>query len=63
MTEQIKVLSVPELSKQSGMSQYAIRQLCKTGKLPYLEFSRNHWLIKVSDFEQLFERRGDSKND
>lgn len=52
MTE---VRTIPELSKISGVSEYTLRQLCKTGKLPYLAIG-NRWLIRVSDFEALFKK-------
>ena len=53
---EIKVLSIPELVKASGMSAYAIRRLCHTGRLPYLEIG-NRWLIRVADFESLFQTK------
>lgn len=62
MTEQIKVLSVPELAKESGMSAWTIRQLVKTGKLPCLELG-NRWLIRLADFERLFTTKEETKDD
>lgn len=59
MSEQLKVYGIPELAKQSGMSAGTLRQLCKSGKLPYLALG-NRWLIKLSDFEKLFVKEGDT---
>lgn len=55
MTE---VKTIPELSKQTGVSEYTLRQLCRTGKLPYLSIG-NKWLIKVADFDSLFKKEGE----
>lgn len=55
------VKTIPELSKESGVSEYTLRQLCRTGKLPYLRIG-NRWLIKVSDFEALFKRNGNENS-
>lgn len=53
--EQIRVVSIPELAKLSGMSAGTLRQLCKQGKLPYLALG-NRWLIRLNDFEGLFKK-------
>lgn len=49
--------TIPELSKETGVSEYALRQLCRNGKLPYLPIG-NRWFIRVSDFEALFQKEG-----
>lgn len=50
---EIRVMTIPELSQVSGMSQFSIRQLCKSGKLPYLDIGHK-WLVRLTDFEKLF---------
>lgn len=50
-----EVRTIPELSKETGVSEYALRQLCRTGKLPYLPIG-NRWFIRVADFEALFRK-------
>ena len=57
MNESIKVLTIPELSKLSGVSQFTLRKLCHDGRLPYLEIG-NRWLIKLADFDRLFRTTG-----
>lgn len=59
MNEQIRVMSIPELAKLSGMSAGTLRKLCREGKLPYLALG-NRWLIKLNDFEALFKKEGDN---
>lgn len=56
MSEITKVLGIPELVKESGVSAYTIRKLCHEGRLPYLEMG-NRWFIRVSDFEKLFRAK------
>lgn len=55
-----EVRTIPELSKETGISEYTLRQLCRTGKLPYLPVG-NRWFIKVADFDALF-RKEESKD-
>lgn len=59
---ELKVLGIPELSKLSGMSQFSIRQLCKSGRLPFLDMG-NKWLIRLEDFKKLFECEVQKKDD
>lgn len=54
MSELKKVATVPEISKETGISEYTIRKLCRDGKLPYLELG-NKWLIPIDAFMALFQ--------
>ena len=56
MNEVIKVFSIPELSKKTGIPAWTIRKLVHDGKLPVLEMGRK-WYVRLSDFEKLFETK------
>lgn len=56
MNEGIKVFTIPELSKETGIPAWTIRKLVHDGKLPVLEMGRK-WYIKLSDFERLFQTK------
>ena len=58
MTERIQVATIPELSRRSGLSEYTIRSLCRSGRLPFLDLS-NRWVVKISDFEALFQTKNE----
>lgn len=49
----VEVRTIPALAKESGVSEFTLRKLCRDGKLPYLEIG-NRWLIRVQDFQNLF---------
>lgn len=57
MTETIRVLSIPELSKETGVPMFTIRKLIHEGRLPYLEIGRNRWYVKIDDFNALFKKK------
>lgn len=49
----IEVRTIPALAKESGISEFTLRKLCRDGKLAYLEIG-NRWLVRVQDFQNLF---------
>ena len=53
MTDKIKVCSMSELSRQTGVALYTIRKLVNDGRLPVLKIG-NKYLVKVEDFKALF---------
>lgn len=58
MTSVKEVISIPELSRQSGVTEYSIRKLIKDGRLPVLKMG-NKWFVEVEAFRSLFLKEGD----
>ena len=53
-----EVMSIPQLSKSTGVSEFTLRKLCRDGKLPFLPIA-NRWLVRVEDFNNLFQTKNE----
>ena len=49
-----KMLKISDASVQSGLSPYALRKLCRTGKVRFVS-SGNRWLINADSLAAFLE--------